>query len=236
MYLMGTALHQRLDAFAIDHVWRDYGSGCHCWPFWHRDLRELLPVLMDRFAHPAPVPSPFSYTSIDPTYEMYGWTVTVDRPALEFSRLGDAGPVGLSLTGSGSARVRTAPEFSPGQPVAVTITDGAGTARSDMVADGQGRLTVPVSLGPGNPLQQYTAAGTVWALATGAGPDEWPAVTARVRFEPGPAPSSPPTLEAAVAAAGGEQLPATGQDRRAPLLLGCLALAVALGLRRHVAR
>jgi hypothetical protein len=184
MHIMGVTLHAHLAARAIDHVWNDYGPGCHCWNFWQRDLREVLPRLMDRFAHPAPIPSPFDYTSTDPTYTMYGWRVAMNRPALEFSRIADAGPRGFTLTGSGAARVTTAPNvFVPGHTVRVTVTDGRGTHRADAVADGNGRLTVPVSLGPGNPFQEYTALGTLWGLATGAG-FTWPSVTARVAFTP----------------------------------------------------
>jgi hypothetical protein len=72
--------------------------------------------------------------------------------------------------------------FDPGQVVRVTVTDARGTRRADSLADRTGRLTIPVSLGPGNPYQQYTALGTLWALAKGWG-FTWPSVTARVTFE-----------------------------------------------------
>jgi S-formylglutathione hydrolase FrmB len=181
MYVMDLNLHNHLQPRGIDHVWNDYGPGCHCWNFWQRDLRQALPRLMARFAHPTAPPSPFAYTSIDPSYSVYGWRVSISRPAVEFSRLDDAGPNGFALTGSGTAQVTTAAMFKPGQIVRATINDAAGIRRIAITADRAGRLTVPASLGPGNPFQQFTALGTVWGLATGWG-FGWPSRTATVTF------------------------------------------------------
>jgi S-formylglutathione hydrolase FrmB len=187
MHEMGRAMHRTLGGLGIDHRWNDYGAGCHCWYYWQRDLRELLPRLMDRFAHPAPPPSPFSYRSIDATYRAYGWQVALQRPAVEVSRLSDAGPGGFALSGSGAASVTTSRMFEPGQVVRVTTVDAGGTRRVERTADGSGRLAVPVSLGPGNPYQQLSPAGSLWALGQGLPAGAWPSVTAHVTFEPVPA-------------------------------------------------
>lgn len=235
MHQMGTALHERLDAFGIDHVWQP-GPGCHCWFQWQDDLREGLPLLMERFADPVPPPSPFRYTSIDPGYEVYGWRVDIARPAVELSELVDAGPGGFSLRGSGTARVRTAALFDPGQVVEVIVADAGGSARSTIAADGEGRLTVPVSLGPGNPLQQLSPAGRLWALGQGLSEAAWPSVIATVRFErvPSVGPLTPEAVPPADAEPGRSagRLPATGRDATLPLVLGALALAGAAALRR----
>ena len=123
---MMTNLHDRLDELGYDHIWNYYGAGGHSWWYWQRDLKELLPRLMDRFANPVPAPSPFTYTSIDTTYDVWGWQVEIDRPALEFSRLFDAERRRLQAhrqrRGHGDHRAF----FDPGQAVTATITDAAG--------------------------------------------------------------------------------------------------------------
>ncbi len=181
MYQMGAAMHERLVDVGIPHTWDSYGPGCHCWLYWQRDLRQALPRMMDRFAHPVPPPPAVTYRSIDPTWSVWGWQVAIDRPAIEFSQLSEAGPRGFSLTGSGAALVTTAPvPARAGRRVPVTIRDATGTHRRTLTADASGRLVVPVSLGPANPVQQYSPAGMLWALVHDGRPGTWPAVTAHV--------------------------------------------------------
>ena len=60
------ALHERLGALGIPHVWDDYGPGVHLWPYWRRDLRQTLPWLMRAIRASARPPSPFSYRTIAP--------------------------------------------------------------------------------------------------------------------------------------------------------------------------
>jgi S-formylglutathione hydrolase FrmB len=182
MYQMGASMHARLDAVGVAHTWDSYGPGCHCWLYWQRDLRQALPRMMARFAHPVAPPSPFTYKTIDPSWSMYGWRVAIDRPALEFSQLSEAGPTGFHLTGSGPAEVTTAPAFRSGQRVRTTISDADGTHRRTLTADPRGRLSVPVSLGPANPFDEYSPLGTLWALAREGRPASWPSVTATVTF------------------------------------------------------
>ena len=61
----------------------NYGFGTHSFPYWARDLREYLPILMNRFAHPAPrsALTPITYSSIAKTYNQWGWGVAVHRSA-----------------------------------------------------------------------------------------------------------------------------------------------------------
>jgi S-formylglutathione hydrolase FrmB len=49
---MNVRLHNRLRRLGIPHVWDDYGSGTHSWPYWERDLRETLPDFMKVLARP----------------------------------------------------------------------------------------------------------------------------------------------------------------------------------------
>jgi hypothetical protein len=95
-----------------------------------------------------------TFTAIEPTYDVYGWHVAIDRPALEFSRLEGASRHGFRVAGSGSATVVTASLFRPDATYPVTIAGHEGRA----TADAQGRLHFGLTLGPGNPAQQYTPA------------------------------------------------------------------------------
>jgi S-formylglutathione hydrolase FrmB len=235
---MMTNLHTRLDELDIPHLWNDYGAGGHAWFYWRRDLTELLPRLMERFANPVDPPSPLTYTSIDPSYEAWGWQVAIDRPALEFSRLVDASADGFQLVGSGAARVTTAPLFEPRAAVTVHVDDADGVRDIAVLADGDGALLVPVSLGPGNPQQQLSPQGTTWALTAGSVPGTWPSVRASVAFSPAPVAGPPaPAAPGSVAQPGGsERLPATGaQPPVAALsLLAAVAGSLLLRVRRQL--
>jgi S-formylglutathione hydrolase FrmB len=148
-------LHEQLLTLGIPHVWDDYGPGCHCGAYWTRDLKETLPSFLATFANPPPAPIPFNYLSAEPAYSVYGWSVTMQRPAQEFSELSQVRPSGFQLAGSGSATVLTAAWYRPGQRYRVTIDGVPSTLR----ADGFGRLRLALPLGPGNQFQEYTAAG-----------------------------------------------------------------------------
>ena len=155
-------LHERLAQLGIPHVWDDYGPGGHAWPYWQRDLRETLPSIMEDFAHPRPAPSPFTFVAVEPSYDVYGWHVAIDRRALEWSRLENAGAGGFTLAGSGRATVSTGPLFTPGAVYPVTV----GTRVSRLTADGQGRLAIEVPLGPGNASQEYAPGATTTLFRT----------------------------------------------------------------------
>jgi S-formylglutathione hydrolase FrmB len=157
VHAQSLAVHQKLDALAIPHVWDDYGPGGHNWFYWTRDLKETLPQLMAAFADPPAAPTQITYTRADPDYSVFGWTVHLERPAIEFSELRDAGAQGFTLRGSGTGTVTTPGFFRAGAPVRATFTSGAGETVKTVTADRDGRLTLTVPLGPGNPYQQYTA-------------------------------------------------------------------------------
>ena len=139
-------LHTALLQLGIPHTWDDYGPGCHSWPFWQRDLRHWMPMVMAAFAAPTPAPSPFAFKAAESTYEVFGWSVQMTRPAMEWSYLRNASSHGFTWAGSGSAVVHV-PGFVPGSTHTV---NGAPS-----VAGPDGRLSVTVRLGPGNPLQEY---------------------------------------------------------------------------------
>jgi S-formylglutathione hydrolase FrmB len=153
---LNTLFHARLQRAGIPHTYRDEGPGLHSWAYWSRDLRDVVPVLVQRFAAPRATPARVSYTSADPTWSAWGWTVQMERPAREFSTLGDADDQGFALSGSGAAKVLTPGVYEPGTKAAVTVVSATVDRTLDVVADRDGRLTIEVPLGPGNPSQAMT--------------------------------------------------------------------------------
>jgi S-formylglutathione hydrolase FrmB len=155
VHAANVSLNDRLDALGIPHVWDDYGAGTHSGPYWTRDLAQDLPLIMRTFRRPPGSPKKVSFTAAEPSYEAYGWRVRVDRPAMEFSTLLNAGPRGFALVGSGRALVTTPSLFAQRSEHSVTIRSQGGRRTTRVRADGKGRLRVRLPLGPGNPLPQY---------------------------------------------------------------------------------
>jgi S-formylglutathione hydrolase FrmB len=165
VYQQSVSFHERLQQLAIPHVWDYYGSGNHDYYYFSRDLAQLLPRLMQAFAHPPAPPRPFDFTSIADDYGPYGWHVRIERPAVEFSELRAAGAAGFELRGSGDAHVSTSVYYRPHQALRVMVRNLEGERTQLMRADGTGRLSLPVTLGPGNPYQEYSPQASAW-LAT----------------------------------------------------------------------
>ena len=153
VHIQSVNLHTRLTELGTPHVWDDYGPGCHSWWYWQRELRDLLPVLRDHFAAEVPTPRAFTFKAAEPTYDVFGWAVQIDRPAMEWSRLDVTSPLTFSIAGSGTATVTTPALFTPRENVDVRV----GTITTKTRADAAGRLTIRVDLREGNPFQQYTA-------------------------------------------------------------------------------
>ena len=149
VHAMGVSLHERFDDLKIAHVWDDYGPGGHAWPYWNRDLTETLPSLMAAVTT-AKRPARVTYTSIEPRFGAYGWTVDLDRKVLEFATLSRAARDGFTVTGTGRGTVTTPPLF---RPRALYLVAGRRTR-----ADAGGRLRASVDLGPADTVQEYTPA------------------------------------------------------------------------------
>lgn len=195
--LPGTkAVDKALDRFGIAHRFTIYPGMTHSWPTWNKALADWLPHLMARFQtynsgdkalagmeiglaksdKYLPLhPKVFVYSSITPTYSLYGWTLRMERKAVEFSTLEVAGLHSFSILGSGSAWVITPPLGSPNARACVNIDGMVGAAPGKTIllkTDAQGRLAVPIQLGPANPFQQYSAEAD--AASTGAAVIETP--------------------------------------------------------------
>ncbi|WP_354699346.1 hypothetical protein DSM112329_05060 [Paraconexibacter sp. AEG42_29] len=166
--------HDRLQALRIPSTFRDFGPGTHSWPYWAAALRDSIKPLMDVLLHPRPAPARVDYTTIESPFRVFGWRVTVDRPAREFATLSDAAADGFTLAGSGTARVLTPPAYAPRTSAAVRVTGLHADMDRTLRADGAGRLAIDVPLGPGNAQQAFTPA----ALLAGGTPVH----TTRVRI------------------------------------------------------
>jgi S-formylglutathione hydrolase FrmB len=139
---MNVNVHNRLDQLRIPHVWDDHGPGAHTFAYWARDLRETVPWLMRRFANPVPAPRRVTYTSIEPSYAVYGWRVALRRPRVEFSTLSRAGRQGFAFSGSGHATVTTPARYRPRVRYRVRILRGGSKVRRRITADRGGHLRI----------------------------------------------------------------------------------------------
>jgi S-formylglutathione hydrolase FrmB len=145
VYEMSKWFHNRLANLDIPHTWNSYGPGTHAWAYWRRDLRQILPEVLDAFAHPPAPPARVDFKAAEREYESYGWQVSIDRPvALEFSRLTLADARGFTLTGRGHAIVTTPALYPPGSPHKVQI----GGSTFTLNADGAGRLRLTLPYTP----------------------------------------------------------------------------------------
>lgn len=141
--------YDHLAAAGIPAYYDNYIYGTHAWAYWARDLRQYVPMMMADFAHPM-LPRSVSYTSIDASWEQWGYKVSFVRAATqEFSSLTDADPSGFAVSGSGVATVTTPPDYQPHSTVVVTIRGPRGPATEKIPVGPTGRVTAAISLGSG---------------------------------------------------------------------------------------
>jgi S-formylglutathione hydrolase FrmB len=137
--------HQHLVEADVPSSYHDYTYGTHTWAYWARDLQQYVRAMMRDFAHPRR-PVSTTYTSIDKRWTQWGWRVAFDRAAAqEFSELSYGNGSGFTLTGSGTAAVRTPRFYRPGEALRVS---GIGATRV-LHADRAGRLRLSVPLAAG---------------------------------------------------------------------------------------
>lgn len=151
------SLDAALSAAGVPHHLDDYGAGTHSWPFWNRDLRDVLPRVMAAFGPPSD-PASFTYTSAEPRYTVHGYEVRVRRDAREFSVLADVTRRGFRLAGTGVAHVRTAPRYVPGEQHRVRYARAGRSTTTRLKADATGRLSLAVPLCTSNSDDQFVAA------------------------------------------------------------------------------
>jgi S-formylglutathione hydrolase FrmB len=159
-----------LRAAGVDHVADLRDCGLHDQATAERSLHAFWPVMLRAFGRTAP--AEFRFRTADPDASVWGWSFLADtRRAMEFLDVRDASAAGLTLTGSGSQTVVTAPFFRPRQRVTV------GGAEPRVARAGEdGRLPVAVDLGRAHDRPQFQPGGAPPAF-----------VTRRVTFAPRPA-------------------------------------------------
>jgi S-formylglutathione hydrolase FrmB len=198
VYQLSTLFVGELRKRGIPIDFHYYGRGTHTWPYWARDLRDVMPALMRDFEQPAPPPATIDYESADDPYAQWGWTVDPERPAREFSALLRAGQRGFTLSGSGRAAVETPAFYRPGAAADVAITSATSRTEKRMTVGDDGRLRMSVPLGPGNPSKQFTLGAMTAVYST------------RVTID---APSCPTTLRVKLAGATRSARATLGKQR-----------------------
>jgi S-formylglutathione hydrolase FrmB len=140
---------QHLVEEGIPAYYDNYVYGTHTFPYWARDLRAYVPMMMAAFDHPRH-PSVISYMSIDSEWSQWGYTVTIDRtPAQQFSSLSDGTAAGFTFSGSGAAIVVTPTQYRHGERLTVRVSAPTGSTSEHLRADAGGRLTIHLDLGAG---------------------------------------------------------------------------------------
>jgi S-formylglutathione hydrolase FrmB len=147
--------HQQLDSLGIPSLYDDYGPGTHSWPYWARDLQQSIGPIVSDFAHPSPPPAQVTYTSADPQYSVFGWSVSMHRAVEELSTLANADREGFTVEGSGSATVTTPALYRPHRRYRVVV----GPSNEIVRAGPDGRLVIEVPLGPSNVVQEFPGDG-----------------------------------------------------------------------------
>lgn len=145
-YMASVSFHRALAALGVDHVWRDYGPGCHSPANFTREVTDTLKHFERLLPMPPAAPANLDHRSIRPRFDVFGWTVQADAErALEWLEV-QGSRATVTLTGSGRTAVTT-PAWYRG----LAAVDVAGRP----VAPGDdGRLRFEVDLGPAHTVQQ----------------------------------------------------------------------------------
>jgi len=146
------SFHARLDALGKQHLFKDYGAGCHTVANFHREIVDTLAAFENVLADPPPPPASFDHRSIEPRFDVWGWQVEADpaRP-LEFLQM-QADGTSVTFKGSGPTSVTTPPRY---RDLRLVDVNGTPTAPGT-----DGRVRFRVDLGPVNVTQQYTPGAT----------------------------------------------------------------------------
>jgi S-formylglutathione hydrolase FrmB len=171
---MSVRLVQGLHAVGANPTTSFRDCGVHEFSNVDLDLPAFWAQMTAAFGRRAP--RAFDYRTGDASAAARGWEFSADAArAPEFLDVRGASLRGVTLTGSGTETVTTAPIFGRREWVGVEGANGGVSQR--VRADGAGRLTFSVDLGPPHTLEQGTDAEL--ALAS-ENPSYF--VTAQVRF------------------------------------------------------
>ncbi len=154
VYAMSLSFDQALTDAGVAHTTKFRSCGIHQFSNSNQALAEFWPQMFEAFGRKRP--GQFDYRTGDVSASAWDWSFDVlGGRAPEFLDITDASAHGLSLTGSGTVRVTTAPLFGKHQHVVVS---GLGDQPTTLYADEAGRILFDVTLKTPHPLEQYTAA------------------------------------------------------------------------------
>jgi S-formylglutathione hydrolase FrmB len=161
VYGMSLAFDQALTDAGVAHTTKFRTCGIHQFSNSNQDLAEFWPQMFEAFGRKRP--HQFDYRTGDVSASAWDWSFDVlGGRAPEFLDITGASTHGLSLTGSGTVHVTTAPLFGRHERV---IVSGLGGQPTTLHADGAGRISFDVALEAPHLLEAYTAAGLAAAAA-----------------------------------------------------------------------
>jgi len=151
---MSQSFDQALIDAGVAHTTRFRSCGVHQFSNSNQSLVEFWPQMFKAFGRKAP--AQFNYRTGDISSSAWDWSFDVlGGRAPEFLDITGASSHGLSLTGSGTVHVTTAPLFGKHERVVVT---GLGGQPMALQADDTGRIAFEVTLEAPHPLEQFTNA------------------------------------------------------------------------------
>ena len=151
---MSLSFDQALTDAGVAHTTRFRSCGIHEFSNSNQSLAEFWPQMFKAFGKQRTRPFDFRTSDISASAQDWSFNVLGAR-APEFLDITGASDHGLSLTGSGTVHVTTAPLFTRHERVAVSGLGGQATA---LRADDAGRISFDVTLEAPHPLEQFTAA------------------------------------------------------------------------------
>jgi len=162
VFNMSVAFDQALIDAGVAHTTKFRSCGVHQFSNSNQSLAEFWPQMFKAFGRKAP--AQFDYRTGDVSSSAWDWSFdVVGARAAEFLDITGASNHGLSLTGSGTVHVTTAPLFGKHEPVVVT---GLGGQPTTLQADDAGRISFEVTLEAPHPLEQFTTAELAVEAAT----------------------------------------------------------------------
>src|SRR6185436_17099775 len=144
VYLMSQSFDQALTDAGVTHTTKFRSCGIHLYSNSNQALAEFWPQMFKAFGRKRP--HSFDYRTGDVSASAWNWSFDVlGGRAPEFLDITSASAHGLSVTGSGTIRVTTAPLFGKHERVAVS---GLGGRPTTLHADDGGRISFDVMLEP----------------------------------------------------------------------------------------
>jgi len=162
VFNMSVAFDQALIDAGIAHTTRFRSCGVHEFSNSNQSFAEFWPQMFKAFGRKAP--AQFDFRTGDVSASAWDWSFDVlGGRAPEFLDITGASIHGLSITGSGTVRVTTAPLFGTHERVVVS---GLGGPPRTLQADDAGRISFEVTLEAPHPLEQFTTAELAVEAAT----------------------------------------------------------------------